>query len=1180
MNKPNLKNKISAFSAAIAVFFALLIFASAQTPEKSINILIQYNAGSIYDMDDDGIEDANGVIDFSVKNTKFGWNADQSKLCTRWDVYSLESNAQNEVCYGNNECCGLINLASNRNNWDEIFYLTYGMLGSTKNNIVSAQVVYANYSLDAGEPYSDISYSSWIGLPAEFESQKFSQALASFNDFGLAISSPEQELQSGEIIYLNLSTNYTAQVNFSLNNGPVIILGNGTSFNYLLQGQLNYSIFANGQYNVSVGMGNSSDSAQVYYLFGVNDTIPPILSINLTNNSIISAFNPSIDLRIESSEFAYASYKINSNPYSLADIGANKSKTISLNTIDGQNTLVINYSDYHGNYKSLNYTFAFYAGSCSDAVQNADESGVDCGGRCSSCISFNASTDKQAYNWSDNIFLTVVSRANSSVNVTITRQGVAVYKRTFVPVFANAPILETRVITNASALGNYTVSAIMSYLNLTETRNSAFQVVNPTEVPITLAVNTNDSDIIENDDVQFSATIDGNISAVSYKWDLNNDGSIESTSAEPVLKFPSNGTFTMNLTVTDSRWNQSVSRAIKVENIYAVRVVVRDNETGGAIQNSEVEFNDIKINTTSDGVSTFYEKEGRYDLVVRNLGYYTFSNKTSINQDMDVEVYLAKGDFEAPIIELIAPEDGFNTSRTNITFTYKAVDKGQMTCRLQISTSSGPWTSIDDDLVEPGTEYFFGIINLANASHEWRIQCTDKMGNTNASAARKLTIDSTIVDNSLSVNLDEQDQLDGALMAEIDSLLNSVDGWSPDEKEAAEAMQLKKQYEKAKVTIQRTNRDLHALKFRKLNDTELQVETQKTLDRINDIRNSTPRKFIIVEKNDYVKYPSKDDVSNVLNFMLNQSKTKLGKKDFANLVAENFKHQSLITVTTKYKVIDVEYLSGDVKTITLLQKSVSAKSSKNAELDYLEVIPKNIAGNVKDAIFLFDYEVVNPDPIIRINIDNVREYSYYFEKRVSIEEAQKAKSMLLSKNFKEQDAGLLTGFSIFGNFSRGLVKTANARLIAEVAIIAVLLLVFLYYQVGGMERFAHLLDSETKQRLKEMDYLFEKVSGYLGQKKYQESKMIYAEIQSVYRGLPKDARKKFYSKIVEIHNSIDIVYMDSLLKQATDEIMRSNRQEAISIYNQLNELYKKVPKEFKANVFERCTELNKRLSAK
>ena len=58
---------------------------------KSINIKLKYNEDSFYDEDNDGKELITNVIDFSVKDTEFNWDADKSNACTKWEVYSAES---------------------------------------------------------------------------------------------------------------------------------------------------------------------------------------------------------------------------------------------------------------------------------------------------------------------------------------------------------------------------------------------------------------------------------------------------------------------------------------------------------------------------------------------------------------------------------------------------------------------------------------------------------------------------------------------------------------------------------------------------------------------------------------------------------------------------------------------------------------------------------------------------------------------------------------------------------------------------------------------------------------------------------------------------------------------------------------------------------------------------------
>ncbi|MEA2037125.1 MAG: hypothetical protein U9O94_06425, partial [Nanoarchaeota archaeon] len=84
-----------------------------------------------------------------------------SKVCTKWDVNSIS------MCYGAGDCCALIGLES-LGNWDDSFYLSYGRYGSGLENTVKAQVIYANYSIDINNPYSDIAYSSVEELSAEF----------------------------------------------------------------------------------------------------------------------------------------------------------------------------------------------------------------------------------------------------------------------------------------------------------------------------------------------------------------------------------------------------------------------------------------------------------------------------------------------------------------------------------------------------------------------------------------------------------------------------------------------------------------------------------------------------------------------------------------------------------------------------------------------------------------------------------------------------------------------------------------------------------------------------------------------------------------------------------------------------------------------------------------------------
>jgi len=75
-------------------------------PEKIITINLQYKLGTNYDADDNGYEATSGVIDLTVENSLFSWSVNESNLCARWDVYSVEDEKSTTVCYGSDKCCG------------------------------------------------------------------------------------------------------------------------------------------------------------------------------------------------------------------------------------------------------------------------------------------------------------------------------------------------------------------------------------------------------------------------------------------------------------------------------------------------------------------------------------------------------------------------------------------------------------------------------------------------------------------------------------------------------------------------------------------------------------------------------------------------------------------------------------------------------------------------------------------------------------------------------------------------------------------------------------------------------------------------------------------------------------------------------------------------------------------
>ncbi len=135
---------------------------------KTIGIKLEYKTGTNYDIDDNGIETTKGVIDFTVENSLFNWDVSYDNLCARWETYSVENEESAVVCHGSEKCCNFAGLSPSADNWNDIFYSYYGLYGASFNNIVSAQIIYADYNLSIDDPFAEIYISEAANLTADY----------------------------------------------------------------------------------------------------------------------------------------------------------------------------------------------------------------------------------------------------------------------------------------------------------------------------------------------------------------------------------------------------------------------------------------------------------------------------------------------------------------------------------------------------------------------------------------------------------------------------------------------------------------------------------------------------------------------------------------------------------------------------------------------------------------------------------------------------------------------------------------------------------------------------------------------------------------------------------------------------------------------------------------------------
>lgn len=124
----------------------------------TIGLVVEYGDGK-WNPSNDGISPASEGVDFSL-SPFFVIPYPDDKLCTLWDVYSVEEKEFTSTCYGSNSCCTYLGFDSRLDSWSEDFVVVYDQAGVSENNLVMARIVFFNET--------DVAYSNYDGLSARF----------------------------------------------------------------------------------------------------------------------------------------------------------------------------------------------------------------------------------------------------------------------------------------------------------------------------------------------------------------------------------------------------------------------------------------------------------------------------------------------------------------------------------------------------------------------------------------------------------------------------------------------------------------------------------------------------------------------------------------------------------------------------------------------------------------------------------------------------------------------------------------------------------------------------------------------------------------------------------------------------------------------------------------------------
>ncbi len=1119
----------------LAGSFALVQSFSVSTNESQpINVVLNYASGSAFDTDDNGIETTQGVIDFSLNNSAFNFTPTESELCSLWHVQSQNTFAIKAYCQGSEDCCIIAQAVSPMNltyvdssQW-HTFYLSYSQDGiTTQNNLVMAQLWSANSSNITAAAFSD-----WTNLTATFTSS---------SSLSVSLSIPLNNAA------LNTST---ANFAFIASENSNCMLGINSSIsqqNVSAQQSLQATIAAtlpDGKYLWNITCTDSQGSTRTS---GTNtltiDTQKPVISINQPQDGQITT-SGAINLSFLASD----SISSDLDCFSLIDT-----------TPSFLGKVILNGTDYITTISVPQGTHTISA-MCKDSAQNSFQTPAR-------TFTYTSQTgliltlEKNIVDLREPFALNIASLEQGQLQLTVQRFDLL-----------NHAVLESyhslsppyRFVFNDTFFeGTYMFLAIQG----SNQKNTSGSVSNS----ITATIQTTPSVAIAGREVVLNATVLGGTQPYQYFW-LFNGSTYTSSQFSKSLESSYQQAF---LTIKDANGNnKSFVRNFWVYN--KISLTIKDSISGSPIDNAKTTINgEVKYSNISGQVS-FDELGGTYEVIIEHYNHSRFTQISPYfsTQERIFSLTPLIAEASAPSISQITPDQGASvTSPVAVT----AVVSSLANCSLYKKDEGSQWTLIETKQTNNNEAEF--TEDFSEGSQSVRIECSDSSGRTTLSETRTFDVNQPFsgINNELSTSIvNDEDGLDKTIN-EIDSQIGFFNGLDKNQRELAEALDIYKTLDDAKVQFITAKRNISEAKFQELTEIDLSRLRDTILTSLQETRKKIPTSFNILESTESIAYATNQDIEALSEDLALASGTKLSAGQKNSYVKQIQALQANLGVTAVYGVAEITYLSGERENFGIVIKTISLKDSQSG-MQLIESIPKTLATSSSQIKSKILYQVVKEDPILRFPVSLDNKLSYYISGIKQLDALQQAKTILVespkSGSAKKSSA---TGFAILPQgVSIDFAESGKFWLIIAAGI---LMTFYLFHSLNLADyvlpdRRKH---AETQQNLAS---LMAAATTAIERKSPEEAALRYTELQMLFEAMNENDQENCYPQLESLAMKINLSFAESVLVQIEQAIHYGHYEEAQTVYPALNDAYERLDSAHKSAIASRCMNVYKTIADK
>lgn len=914
---------------------------------------------------------------------------------------------------------------------------------------------------------------------------------------------------------------------------------------------------AEGTHPWSITCNNATTSQSSVTRSLVVDTTPPSVEIatpanGSTTSENLLLFTPTDNL----AENLSCSINLDGNYIATLDVNNNTQGSLSLDMADGQRQVMVTCLDEANNAGSESSTFTY------------DEP-VD-------PLYLTIETNKQQYALGEQILLSIDTNddANLSLEICPNQSGfVQCYTHLVNPIY---PQTITLPYTNTS--GDFLIEGVATLGNQTVINTTTYTVLDTMSVSI-----SGDDNPEVNEEVVFTAKVNGAIGALSYLWTLSNG----TTLTTPTIKrtYTAIGTFTEKLEVEDAAGNKrNASFTVNVDPYFTVTVKVIDAFTKEPIKEATVqEERDSKASepyiTSERGTTVLSLEADTYKLFVSASGYAFKLQDISVTEESTVTVELEPNDNEKPQVTLLSPEEGGEVSLP-LEVHFKVEDATSSKCTLRYRKEDGDWVEHSGTReVAPGEEGNFTVTALEEKTYQYKVICEDVNTNLGESPERAVTIvQETRVEEPVHTGFGDDP------LEIIDRAFGFYDAFTSEQKSVADLLGWEQNINLRKKELQRLARDYDGISFRRdLDEAGKNAERASLQKKIDEATALVPLDIQVIEKKKSVEYIKDDELLAFAPEIIAQKGYAMTPEQLVTFLKEV--QQDFAKETTLMRAVLI-YGDGAEKNVGIVSHTikyqleggsapvdsgsiVDSVGSLDGSYTLYEALPESIATSEKEIVTSEEHGMLHERPL-RLEFPPLAHLTYYVEGDVTLAQLGEIKTILLKKPSAE-DLQTTTGNAIFSSMAIDWKLSILLSLLLVIIILAVR-----HFDLIKHLRFLFYAESRKKP-LHAIRTIVNDGLAHLEGGNLDQAVMRYKEAKLAYDHLSTYARNDVYENIINFKKMLDNHYFTMLADRIKNSIIEGHLEEAIDDFARLEGTFEQLSLEDQGELISLVTELGRRL---